>query len=50
MVSVSSVSGLASGIDSANIVDQLMAIEGRKVTMLQDKQADELAKQREMNV
>lgn len=50
MVSVSSVSGLASGIDSASIVDQLMAIEGRKITMLQDKQADELAKQREMNV
>jgi flagellar hook-associated protein 2 len=46
----SSISGLASGIDSASIVDQLMAIEGRKITMLQDKQADELAKQREMNV
>ncbi len=49
MSSVSSISGLASGIDSANIVDQLMAIEGRRVTQLQDKQADELAKQREMN-
>lgn len=50
MPSVSSVSGLASGVDSAGIVDQLMAIEGRKVTLLQDKQANELAKQREMNV
>lgn len=49
MVSVSSVSGLASGIDSANIVDQLMAIEGRKVTLLQNKQADELAKQEAIN-
>jgi flagellar hook-associated protein 2 len=49
MVGVSSVSGLASGIDSANIVDQLMASEGRKITTLQDRQADELAKQRLMN-
>ncbi|ATX82959.1 Flagellar capping protein FliD [Mariprofundus ferrinatatus] len=46
MVSSSSISGLSSGIDSANIVDQLMKIEGRKVTLLQDKQADELIKQR----
>nr|WP_198507083.1 flagellar filament capping protein FliD [Mariprofundus aestuarium] len=43
---MSSISGLSSGIDSANIVDQLMKIEGRKVTLLQDKQADELIKQR----
>ena len=49
MVGISSVSGLASGIDSANIVDQLMAIEGRKITLLQNKQADELARQDAIN-
>ena len=45
MVGISSVSGLASGIDSANIVDQLMAIEGRKITLLRNKQANELTRQ-----
>ena len=49
MVGISSVSGLASGIDSASIVDQLMAIEGRKITLLQNKQANELARQDAIN-
>lgn len=49
MVGISSVSGLASGIDSASIVDQLMEIEGRQITLLQNRQAHELARQEAIN-
>jgi len=39
------VSGLASGIDFNATVDKLIAVERRPITLLENKQADEIAKQ-----
>ncbi|OIO70464.1 MAG: flagellar hook-associated protein [Zetaproteobacteria bacterium CG12_big_fil_rev_8_21_14_0_65_55_1124] len=49
MPGTTNISGLSSGIDWANIVDQLMAVEGRKATLLQNRQQTELDKQSAIN-
>lgn len=45
----SNISGLSSGIDWNTIVDQLMAVEQNKVTLLQVRQQNELARQDALN-
>jgi len=49
MPGATNISGLSSGIDWGNIVDQLMAVEGRKATLLQNRQQTELDKQSAIN-
>ncbi|MFQ5356031.1 MAG: flagellar filament capping protein FliD [Mariprofundaceae bacterium] len=50
MEGTSSIGGLASGIDTSGIVDKLMAIEARRITLLQNRQQAELDKQNAFNV
>jgi len=49
MPGASNISGLSSGIDWGGIVDQLVAIEGRKATLLKNRQQTELDKQSAIN-
>jgi len=49
MPGTSSIAGLSSGIDFNNIVDQLMAVEQRRITLLQNRQQGELDKQSAIN-
>ncbi len=49
MPGATNISGLSSGIDWGNIVDQLVGIEGRKATLLQNRQQSELDKQSAIN-